>query len=377
MKILIVDTYYPTFLKRFNDDLLESKLKNSSFAEHKHALLAKNFGTSDFYSRHLNLMGVETIDIIANDFLLQNKWENEFLNKNNYPKLLIPNKFFHLPFCGDFLKRHDYLRYIALAQIKKHKPDIVYCQDLWFFASKQLQEIKLCTKLLVGQIASPLPSDVILKHFDLILTSFPHFVPKIRNKGVSCEYFRIGFETSMFKDLPFKDRDIPISFIGGVTRHHKKSLELLEFISNKIPIKIYGYGANRLHNRSAIRKNHFGEVYGNEMYDVLRRSKITFNRHIDVAEMNANNMRMFEATGMGSLLITDQKENLKDLFNENIEVISYNQKEDALEKIQYFLKNTQKASEIAKRGRQKTHNIHSYSNRMGELVQILDNYLKA
>ena len=112
------------------------------------------------------------------------------------------------------------------------------------------------------------------------------------------------------------------------------------------------------------------------MYDILRRSKITFNRHIDVAKTNANNMRMFESTGMGSLLITDKKDNLNDLFHENSEVISYNGKEDALEKITYFLKHTHEAGEIANCGRLKTHNEHSYRARMGELIQILDNYLK-
>ena len=321
-------------------------------------------------------MGLEAIDIIANDFLLQEKWENEFLKTKRASKLVFPNKYFHLPLCGEFLKRIDFLRYVTLAQIKKITPDIVFCQDVWFFSPKQLQEIKFCSNLLVGQIASRLPSDKLLKNFDLILTSFPHFVPRIRNKGVSCEYFKIGFETSMFKDLSYQDRDIPISFIGGITRHHKKSLELLEYISRKIPIRIYGYGANRLPRSSPIRKHHFGEVYGNEMYDILRRSKITFNRHIDVAETNANNMRMFESTGMGSLLITDKKDNLNELFHENKEVISYSKKEDALEKITYFLKNINEAGEIANRGRQKTHNEHSYSTRMVELIQILDNYLK-
>ena len=376
MKILIIDTYYPTFLKKFHDDLKKSELNNSSFFEHKKALLSRNFGTSDFYSRHLNLMGLEAIDIVANDFLLQEKWENEFLKTKRASKLVFPNKYFHLPLCGEFLKRIDFLRYVTLAQIKKITPDIVFCQDLWFFSPEQLQEIKFCSKLLVGQIASRLPSDKLLKNFDLILTSFPHFVPRIRNKGVSSEYFKIGFETSMFEDLPYQDRDIPISFIGGITRHHKKSLELLEYISRKIPIQIYGYGANRLPRSSPIRKHHFGEVYGNEMYDILRRSKITFNRHIDVAETNANNMRMFESTGMGSLLITDKKDNLNDLFHENKEVISYSKKEDALEKITYFLKNINEAGEIANRGRQKTHNEHSYSTRMEELIRILDNYLK-
>ena len=40
------------------------------------------------------------------------------------------------------------------------------------------------------------------------------------------------------------------------------------------------------------------------MYNILSRSKISFNRHINVAENNANNMRLYEATGMGSLLLT-------------------------------------------------------------------------
>ena len=40
------------------------------------------------------------------------------------------------------------------------------------------------------------------------------------------------------------------------------------------------------------------------MYKILGRSKISFNRHINTAENNANNMRLYEATGMGSLLLT-------------------------------------------------------------------------
>ena len=67
MKILIIDTYYPTFLRKFHHDLEKSEMNDSSFFEHKHALIEK-FGTSDFYSRHLNLMGLEATDIIANDF---------------------------------------------------------------------------------------------------------------------------------------------------------------------------------------------------------------------------------------------------------------------------------------------------------------------
>ena len=36
------------------------------------------------------------------------------------------------------------------------------------------------------------------------------------------------------------------------------------------------------------------------MYRVLRQSKIALNRHSDVAEDHANNMRLYEATGVGT-----------------------------------------------------------------------------
>ena len=59
------------------------------------------------------------------------------------------------------------------------------------------------------------------------------------------------------------------------------------------------------------------------MYRVLARSKIALNRHIDVAEDHANNMRLYEATGVGTFLITDAKRNLSELFEPGEEVVTY------------------------------------------------------
>ncbi len=43
------------------------------------------------------------------------------------------------------------------------------------------------------------------------------------------------------------------------------------------------------------------------MYEVIRRSRVTLNFHIDLAEGWANNMRLYEATVVGTLLLTDWK----------------------------------------------------------------------
>ena len=56
------------------------------------------------------------------------------------------------------------------------------------------------------------------------------------------------------------------------------------------------------------------------MYGVLAHRR-SLNRHIDVAEDHANNMRLYEATGVGTLLLTDAKHILSDLFAIGEEVV--------------------------------------------------------
>ena len=42
-----------------------------------------------------------------------------------------------------------------------------------------------------------------------------------------------------------------------------------------------------------------------------------------MAKSYANNMRLYEATGVGALLVTDWKENLGEMFEPGKEVVAY------------------------------------------------------
>ena len=114
---------------------------------------------------------------------------------------------------------------------------------------------------------------------------------------------------------------------------------------------------------------------GLDMYRALASSYITLNRHINVAENNANNMRLYEATGVGSMLITDKKDNLNDLFEIDKEVVVYSSKEEAAELIHYYLEHPKEAEKIAKAGQARTLREHTYAQRMQELVPILKRHL--
>jgi hypothetical protein len=373
MKIVIVDTYYPAFLARFYAQ--QNGLAANDYSIQLQALINACFGTSDFYSRHLNSLGCEAHDLVVNCIPLQQAWASA----NNVPfsqlALKIPHRLFQVPLLGKFLAGLPGLMDVAIAQIKAAKPDVLYCQDLSFFPSEVLHELRQHVRLVVGQIACPLPPDSFLKGYDLILTSFPHFVDRLRELGVASEYFRIGFDERVLSLLGNVDKDINFSFVGGISRHHGGAIPLLEYLTEHTTIRIFGYGADSLPSPSPIRQRHGGEVWGLDMYRTLARSCITLNRHINVAEDNANNMRLYEATGVGAMLLTDRKDNLHKLFDIDREVVAYSSKEEAAEMVRYYLDHPDEMVRIAQAGQARTLREHTYGQRMQELVPILKRHM--
>lgn len=374
MKILVVDTYYPAFLASFYRE--KSELRTSNYQTQLSTLLDQCFGTSDFYSRHFNALGCEARDLIANCVPLQSAWAREASFRFSALNLRIPPRAYRIPLLGRLLADLPGLLDIAVAQVREFQPDVLYCQDLSFFPPKVLSKLKKEVKLVVGQIACPLPPDAFLAGYDLILSSFPHFVPRLKARGIASEYFRIGFDTRVLEHLGDVAKDVDASFVGGISRHHGKAIPVLEYLALNTPIQFFGYGAGSLDRDSPIVASHHGEVWGLDMYRALARSRLTLNRHINVAENNANNMRLYEATGVGSLLITDRKDNLHELFEVGKEVVAYSSKEEAAELINHYLAHPEEAEVIARAGQARTLNEHTYQRRMEELVPILQRHLE-
>jgi spore maturation protein CgeB len=86
-------------------------------------------------------------------------------------------------------------------------------------------------------------------------------------------------------------------------------------------------------------------------------------------------MRLYEATGVGTLLLTDKKDNLGELFEIGKEVLAYESPEEAAELISHYLNHPAEAAAIAHAGQARTLSEHSYAARMGELLPILKAHL--
>ena len=111
------------------------------------------------------------------------------------------------------------------------------------------------------------------------------------------------------------------------------------------------------------------------MYRVLARSRISVNYHIELAGPFANNMRLYETTGVGTLLLTDWKENLSELFEPDVEVVAYHSPDDCVEKIKHLLSHESERARIAQSGQARTLRDHTYKSRMAELAAIVQGLL--
>src|SRR5262249_20585498 len=111
------------------------------------------------------------------------------------------------------------------------------------------------------------------------------------------------------------------------------------------------------------------------MFEVLHSSLITLNHHVDVAGRYAGNIRLFEATGVGALMITDWKENLHEIFEPGKEVVAYRTPEECVELAQYYLDHEDERRAIATAGQKRVLREHTYRHRMQQLLGMVERCL--
>lgn len=355
MKVLILDDYYPPFLDwayRTN-----SGLARLPYAKQWRALMDHCFGTADFYSRNLAAAGIEAHEVVVNCTQLQMKWAEENVSKR---KLRLGRA---------------WKTWIVREQVRNLRPDLIYVQNVTNFSASFLESLRDTAKWIVGQTAYAMDWKYDLGVYDLILSSFPHFVERLGEIGVASELLKIGFEPTVRDRIDLSaERDLAVSFVGTI-HHPQRPPEFLVEVAYRLPIKVWGHAGSTFPENSPLARFYEGEAWGLEMYQVHSRSKIALNRHSSVAQNYANNMRMYETTGMGACLVTDAKRNLGDFFEIDREIVAYESTDDLVEKAEYLLDHEQERAGIAEAGMKRTLAEHTYSHRMQELASIFERRL--
>lgn len=372
-KILVIDTYYPTFLKAKRLNVMANKEVQVAKVDAEVENLG--FGTGATYVRELRDLGWEAKLIVANALMPQSAWANANA-KTHFPTLFFSYGIVlaRVPIIRRFIHLIPGAHKVLFDQIKHTKPDVVYVQDINFIPFFFAKAIKKYCRILVGEIASPPPPKEFFANYDLIVSALPSIVEMVAGWGIPSKYLPLGFEIRNNFASNALSRDIDVLFVGSFSRHQPQTAALLRDIAERNKgLRIYGPVKPSTLRRYKLSEFYFGEAWGLEMFRLLARSKVAINRHGPISGRYAVNMRMFESTGNGALLVTETKDNIRDFFEPDIEILTYSSNREAAEKIESVLKNEPLLKKISTRGQQRTFKQHTYRQR----ISLLDKWLRA
>ena len=403
-RFIKVTSFYKNFLESYYES--NPEIVTKSYADqHKH-LMSQGYGYSDYFPLYLQRnYSVAGTELIHNAIPLQSVWAKEHGYELTGNRLL-------------------------LEQLKTYKPEILFIQDSANFSAafiKKIREEIGSLKLIIGHCCAPYNNESIkaFRQYNVILACSKRFLEDFKNRNINSYLFPHAVESSLVRQLgDIIDPINEIIFIGSLLNReefHKTRISYVEEIfKNNLPLRMYGqletdpwhllkmkqtaFLAMKLlaalnirsiyDNRtlqkigqlkemprksrysSAIRKNIKTEpVFGKEMLKLIGRYAIGFNQHGEVAGDYAANVRMFEVTGAGALLVTDHKKNIHSLFESDTEILTYNSKEECIEKLQWAISHPAEARSIASAGQQRALRDHTVERRVDLLHEIIQKEL--
>jgi hypothetical protein len=262
---------------------------------------------------------------------------------------------------------------ILLAQIEDFKPDLVLNQDLFHVDTRLARRIKQIGRpILIGQVGISPSRGEDWSVYDLMISQLAAVVDLFRQHGARAEVVHLAFERTILDTLPpSPSQNFDVTFVGAVSADHQLRVAQLEAVARRYDLKLFGSGLHTLPASSPLHRCYQGEVWGVEMYQALRASRVTLNSHIDMAGREAGNARLFEATGVGAFLLTDFKDNLDTLFAPEREVAAWRTVGDCLAQIERYLADDAARLSIAKAGQARTFAAHTFRRRVEEILAFV------
>lgn len=182
--------------------------------------------------------------------------------------------------------------------------------------------------------------------FDLFLMSNIQHASLFNGLVGGTTWFPNGYPSDLIQPDPLVVREHDVGFCGSLIGNRESWLNLIE-------------------RKFRLKRDIF--VLGHDMVRALSSYKIAFN--INIAD--DINFRTFEATGSGSMLLTNYTPNLEKLFKINEEVVVYESSGDLLQKIEFFITRDDLREKIALAGKNRSAKDHSYDRRSLQLIELI------
>jgi glycosyltransferase involved in cell wall biosynthesis len=408
VKLQRITTNYPGYLRQFYQT--KPELASQSYAAQHAALMSDAYGWADFWSTALGKLGYECDEVVSNAEPLQKAWARE----QNFS-----------------FDEHTWLFEITAAQVSAFQPDVLFVNDYYAYPAEYVRRLKAeCTsiRLILGWCGAPYTDASVFTAWDVVLSSVPELVENFIAQGHRCEHFNHAFDPRVLQRIKQDEPSVDFGFIGTIAKknkfHNSRETLLLKLLEttplqiwvdshspswqerSNVLIRQWAFDAVQIASRAGVSSSTMEAipiagkvrnwkarpalsppldprivsraqpaVFGLDMFQQLERTRVSLNTHIDLSATHASNMRLYEATGVGSCLLTDWKSNLSELFEPDAEVVTYKDAGECAEKLNYLLTHENERRAIAAAGQRRTLRDHSFDNRAQQLDQLIQRAL--
>lgn len=209
-------------------------------------------------------------------------------------------------------------------------------------------------------------------YYEIYATWGKGLIPSIQQQGCSSAFF-LPFAHDADNHFPFAtekhNNGDYVTFVGAWDREREAILsELADF-----PIKIYGYGWDRVNARSPLRnKVQAHNIYGAELREMISSAKAAINI-LRPQNLGSHNMRTFEIPAMRGLMLTTYSEEQDGFFPDGRASLMFSDSNELRQKLKRVLDGEYDVAQMKETAFRLSRD-HSYDNRARTLCDKIALY---
>ncbi|MZP29457.1 glycosyltransferase [Heliobacterium undosum] len=367
LKFMQIHSFYDRALSKLY--VPDPRLKERPFAEQMDLIFRDGFSAAHIFAPYMERLGYASKLVIGNCLSAQTKWWRETKGTD------IPD---------------DWVYEIALQQVEAFRPDILHLSHPTTFDSKFVRALSYRPKLVMGWRSATIPEGTDWSDFDLILSFHELVLRRALEMGVkSTEWFAPAFPRWIYEQVQGVAPSADVTFSGSWLDVHQRRNGYLQAIARETRQKD-SFSVNLFIDRpneelpEEIAPLNRGGRFGMDMYRALRSGRMVFNGGGDVyagqggqdlSKGDSVNMRLFEATGCGVMLLAEHHPHLERYFRVGEEIETFRDEAELLEKVRFYQKHPAALERIAHAGQERCMRDHSMDRRIVELDGIIKKYL--
>ncbi|MFY9314116.1 MAG: glycosyltransferase [Burkholderiales bacterium] len=402
MKLLYLTPLYPAYIRSFYE--ARPDLATASYGEQMAAFDQHAFAWVGAWPGALAPHGVEVREILCNVPALQRAWAAER---------------------NAALAAGADLDAITVAQVAEYGPDVLFFDHADGALLRRIRQAAPGLRLTIGWVGGTVPESEVPRELDLVLSCAPESVQWLRARGYRSELLQHAFNDKVLPFVAERPKRHDLAFFGQIVTHsafhRNREITFERLIDAGLALEIFspsyefgrrddwralkrigawhaarglqaaglpvsaiarlpwiGPAASWRHKparpvSAKLRPRLRPALFGLDMYQAIAESRGVLNVHADASTAFASNMRLFETTGVGGCLVTDWKENLKDLFEPDREIVTFKSIEECVEKSAWLLAHPAEAASIGRAAKARTGREHSFARR----AEVLHGYIRA